>query len=369
MREPTNRCNDDTGTYGNRFTPECLTVNLRRSCNLRCAYCFSKSSPETGETHSRSFIRASIAAAAGLVAASCVVKKRKLYFGFQGLGEPLANFDLLRDVVEDIENVGKRHGLGKYAFITSNGTYAPERYRWVARHFERICLSVDGPPSIHDVQRPFPDGGPSLALLKRTLAVLRDEGCVPVCRATITPLSVSRQVEAVDFLCADLGFTDVQFEPVFTIGDETGAGVPCDLFAEQLMASRERARSLGCRLTYSGYRETTKHGPYCTVCSNVLLVDTEGKASACMFSNDSSKKGFLEVGRYDEHADTFLLDHDRIDRLASAALSIPPECADCTIRFHCVKGCPDRCVLIDGKARLRNSTRCRINRLLLTHGW
>lgn len=360
--------------HSHHFSPECLTVNLGRDCNLNCVYCFSKKnklSREETTIHPHRFILA-IEAAAHLVAKFCKDKKRDFYFGVQGDGEPLVQFDLLKEVVDRIDEVCKQKQLKKQSFITSNGTMEQWQYTWLAGNFSRVCISVDGPAKIHNRHRPMRDGEPTYSKVVEALTTLRQSGIFPVCRVTVTTHNVKNLKEIVGHLHHELGFTEIQIEPAYHCEDLRPT---VNAFSQNLMLAKKEARRLGCNLVYSGLRNRMPHGPYCNALKNVLFIKPNGTASACMFSSIFDNSDRFQVGQYDDRNDEFVLEQSKFNKFITSVSKPIDECTECPIRDHCVRGCPDFCTALSKGydkgviSKVGDTFRCQTNRLLLEGGW
>lgn len=155
---------------GRRITrtksPFQVTFSLTNRCNFRCDYCHIplQTRPEltTGEW------RAAIDefAAAGMGRAS-----------FMG-GEPL----LRSDVPELIEHTLR---LGVHTSINTNAWLIP-RYIDAVSRLDLVCITLDGPPEVHDAQR-HPG---SYARVMDSLELLRARGTKTVTMTVLTDASI-----------------------------------------------------------------------------------------------------------------------------------------------------------------------------------
>lgn len=362
---------------GGAFQPECLTIGLGNDCNQACSYCYAE--PRTSEEApgpSWAIFLDAIRAAAEHVAAWSRKHGRPLVFGFQGAGEPFLDFARLETADEVVRQVAGRHRLRTHSFITSNGTLAPERYIWAATRFDRICLSVDGPPSVHDAARVYKvEGGCSSLRVRETAALLTRLGKRPVARVTVTRENEASIDEIVDYLFGALGLREVQMEPVYL---KKHMEPDPERFVDGLLRGRRIARHKNAKLRYSGYRPTETHGPYCNTEKRVLFLTRRATASACLLRERAGAESQLTLGAYRPDTARFELDQEKVARVEAAVRTLAPACVACPIRQHCTRGCPDVCYLERGGSGLlvTESLRCRINRLLAakarspgTRGW
>lgn len=121
----------------------CITHN----CNLDCVYCYQKHCPDQ---------RMSFQTAQTVIDkcfANILDGMDSIEFTLIG-GEPLLEFDLIRDVFEYTEQ--KYSGFRYYFYATTNGVLLNEvRKEWFRRHRDRffLRLSLDGTPETHNKNR------------------------------------------------------------------------------------------------------------------------------------------------------------------------------------------------------------------------
>ncbi len=149
-----------------RKSPFQVTFSLTNRCNFRCEYCHiplqQRAELTTGEWHTL----IDEFADAGMGRAS-----------FMG-GEPL----LRKDLPELIEHVQRR---GVHASINTNGWLVPQHLGTVAK-LDLVCITLDGPPEVHDRQR-HPG---SHARVLEALAALRGRGTKTVTMTVLTATSI-----------------------------------------------------------------------------------------------------------------------------------------------------------------------------------
>lgn len=149
-----------------RKSPFQVTFSLTNRCNFRCEYCHiplqQRAELSTAEWHGviDEF------ADAGMGRAS-----------FMG-GEPL----LRKDLPELVEHVQRR---GVHASINTNGWLVPQYLDTVAK-LDLVCITLDGPPEVHDRQR-HPG---SHARVLEALAGLRERGTRTVTMTVLTTASI-----------------------------------------------------------------------------------------------------------------------------------------------------------------------------------
>ena len=360
------------------YRPECLTVYVSNQCTLRCSYCFAAPT-RTGRAGVREgvLLRAdAFAAAAEVVGRNCADKGRGFQLACHGGGEPSLHWDLVQRLAAISKAVAGRHGVPWSGYIATNGVVSLKRAGEMAAVFGRVGLSCDGPPDIQDRQRPSSGGAPTSGRVRRTAAALKEAGARLDLRATITPDTVSRQAEILEYLVAELGADSVTFEPVY--GPRPGGGGNRDRdpdpdpeeWAGHFMRARQEAGRRNVALAFSGFRPEERHGPYCNTLRQSLHLTPDGRATNCFLLVDGGHPDHNEqiIGGFDPAAGRFVLDQARIASLRERAGRIASRCRDCFAAHHCARSCPDACPPHDGYEEPPTTAaapfRCRLNRAM-----
>jgi uncharacterized protein len=340
------------------FSPECLTVHLSQRCNLRCAYCYAQ--PELADRHGGPPSVAPVVdldvveAAARMVVRYCAPRGKTFTLVLHGGGDPMVHPDLVSHIVTRTRSLADDHGLGWFGYLATNGVFSPDRARWLAAHLSLVGISCDGPPGIQDRQRPAADGRATAHAVERTARILAESGVTFAVRSTITPATMARQTDIVEYLHGRLGAREIRFEPVYGwTGGRAPEFVPGQAaeFVRHFLAAQRVARSRGCTLTSSGARLDQLHGPHCHVLRDVLQVAPGATASPC-FVHETAPAGsphrFAIASRVPATGE-FRLDIDAIERMRRHAARIPSPCDDCVNAYHCARGCPEVCDLANGE--------------------
>lgn len=193
-----------------------MCLHIAHDCNLACKYCFA----EEGEYRGR---RALMSAQVGKKALDYLVansgSRRNLEVDFFG-GEPLMNFDVVKEIVEYGRELEKSHNK-KFRFtMTTNGVLLnDEILDFVNRECGNLVLSVDGRKEIHDLMRPFRNGAGSYDLIMPKFikaAESRHQNNYYV-RGTFTRNNLDFAKDVLSL--ADMGFKQISVEPV--VAEET----------------------------------------------------------------------------------------------------------------------------------------------------
>ena len=169
------------------------SFHLTHQCNLRCSYCY------TGEKLQKPMSYA--VADAGVDFVLQEAEKRDAQYidiTFFG-GEPLIEADLLFHIADRLKAENLQRSLSFK--LSTNGTLLTEPLlEALMRRRIYVSLSVDGPPDLHDQQRPNAAGQPSSRLVAKAIPrLLRANPCANV-TCVLTPLSASRAAESVEWL-------------------------------------------------------------------------------------------------------------------------------------------------------------------------
>ena len=199
-------------SFKNRPTVvKALCLHIAHDCNLACRYCFA----EEGEYHGR---RELMSYEVGKAALDFLIansgNRRNLEVDFFG-GEPLMNFQVVKDLVAYGRQQEKIHNKNFRFTLTTNGVLLNDDIMEFAnREMANVVLSIDGRKEVHDFMRPFPKGAGSYDLIVpkfQKFAESRNQTNYYV-RGTFTHynLDFSRDV----LHLADLGFQQISVEPV-----------------------------------------------------------------------------------------------------------------------------------------------------------
>ena len=349
-------------TKTSSFEPVCLTLYLGNRCNLCCTYCYASSSRNGDAPLDWPAIRP----AAQQVLANCERRGAPMTVVFHGGGEPTLYPDLISRVLDELELMAGRRGVRIFRYLATNGVLPAARARSLARRFDTIGISCDGPERWQSMQRPTWAGRPSTPFVERTAAAVRNEGTPLHVRVTITSQTLHHQAEITRYVCERLTPDEIHVEPLYVGGrarPETALQPGQALaFVDGFLEARQVAATFGMALRTSGSRIGELHGPYCNVFKDVLQLVPGGVATACFKTSDareSDARG-MTIGR--AHGDILALESRRITSLRRLLDAWPDPCSTCFNRFHCARGCPDSCPL-EPQAGLSHF-RCQVQLML-----
>lgn len=136
-------------------------------------------------------------------------------FGFFG-GEPLLEFDLVKNITEIIEGHPKYDSSRVELAIVTNGTFfSDEIAEFVVDHNVNFCISCDGPAFVQDSFRRFPDGKPTHAIVEHTIRQAVDALPSVLVNSVYRPETLEHLPDVVEFF-SSLGIRQLFLNPDFS---------------------------------------------------------------------------------------------------------------------------------------------------------
>ncbi|MGL6174795.1 MAG: thioether cross-link-forming SCIFF peptide maturase [Cellulosilyticaceae bacterium] len=188
-----------------------LCLHVAHDCNLACKYCFAGE----GEYHGE---RGMMSAEVGKAAIDFLIKnsahRKNIEVDFFG-GEPLMNFDVVKEVVEYGRSKEAECGKNFRFTMTTNGVLLnDEIIDYLNEHMYNVVLSLDGRPEVNDRMRPTCNGkGSYEVILPKFKKLVEKRGNKQYyLRGTFTHHNTDFASDVTHM--ADLGFDEVSVEPV-----------------------------------------------------------------------------------------------------------------------------------------------------------
>ncbi|MEE0409319.1 MAG: thioether cross-link-forming SCIFF peptide maturase, partial [Clostridia bacterium] len=188
-----------------------LCLHIAHDCNLRCKYCFAGTGEYNGE-------RGIMSAETGKKAIDFVIansgNRKNIELDYFG-GEPLMNFEVVKEITEYAKKQGKIHGKNFRFTITTNGVLLDEKKKeYINENMSNVVLSIDGRKDVNDRMRTRVDGsGTYDNILPKfiDMAESRNQDNYYV-RGTFTAFNKDFAEDVIHL--ADLGFKQTSVEPV-----------------------------------------------------------------------------------------------------------------------------------------------------------
>ena len=318
-----------------------LCLHIAHTCNLNCAYCFASQGKYNGERAVMSF-EVGKQALDFLVANSG--KRRNLEVDFFG-GEPLMNFDVVKELVAYARSIEKEHNKNFRFTLTTNGMLINDDViEFANKEMSNVVLSLDGRKEIHDRYRVDYAGKGSWERIvpKFQKLVKAREGKNYYMRGTFTH-------ENPDFLediktMLDLGFTELSMEPVVCAPGDPSELTPQDMEIvkdqyEKLAELMLQKDDEGKPFTFYHYMIDLKGGPCiykrisgCGSGTEYMAVTPWGDLYPChQFVGDDK---YLLGNVWDGVSNTAIQ-----EEFASCNVYARPDCKDCWAKLYCSGGC------------------------------
>ena len=318
-----------------------LCLHIAHTCNLNCSYCFASQGKYNGERAVMSF-EVGKQALDFLIANSGT--RRNLEVDFFG-GEPLMNFQVVKDLVAYARSIEKEHNKNFRFTLTTNGMLVDnDVIEFANRECHNVVLSLDGRKEIHDRYRVDYAGKGSWERIvpKFQKFVEARGGKGYYMRGTFTHANPDFLKDIQQML--DLGFTELSMEPVVCAPGDPSALTGDDkaIVMEQyeklaeLMLRRDKE---GKPFTFYHYMIDLKGGPCiykrisgCGSGTEYMAVTPWGDLYPChQFVGDEKFK----LGNIWDGVDNTAIQ----DEFMSCNVYSRPECHDCWAKLYCSGGC------------------------------
>ena len=318
-----------------------LCLHIAHSCNLNCSYCFASQGKYHGE-------RALMSFEVGKRALDFLIEhsgtRRNLEVDFFG-GEPLMNFQVVKDLVAYARSIEKEKGKNFRFTLTTNGVLVDEDViEFANRECHNVVLSLDGRKEVHDRYRVDYAGKGSWEKIvpKFQKFVEAREGKGYYMRGTFTHANPDFLEDIKTML--DLGFNELSMEPVVCGEDD-----PSRLTEEDLPIVMEQYEKLaqlmlqkdeeGKPFTFYHYMIDLTGGPCiykrisgCGSGTEYMAVTPWGDLYPChqFVGDDKFKLGDIWNG---------VTNTEIQSEFAACNVYAHPECRDCWARLYCSGGC------------------------------
>lgn len=318
-----------------------LCLHIAHDCNLRCKYCFADGGEYMGK---REFMSAEV----GKKAIDFVIQqsqnRRNIEIDYFG-GEPLMNFEVVKEITEYAKEQGKLHDKVFRFTITTNGILLDEdKQAYINENMSNVVLSLDGRKEVHDAVRKRVDGSGSYDRVVpafQKLADSRDQNNYYV-RGTFTRDNLDFAEDVRHLM--ELGFEQISVEPVvapetedYSLREEDLPAIfaEYDRLAEYLTATRKSGKFVN----FFHFMVDLEQGPCaykrlagCGSGHEYLAVTPSGDLYPChqFVGKPEFKMGTVFEGK---------LDSGIRDSFMKSNIYTKDDCAKCWNRFYCSGGC------------------------------
>lgn len=318
-----------------------MCLHIAHDCNMRCRYCFAS----TGDFgHGRKLMDFET----GKKAIDFLIEhskgRRNLELDFFG-GEPLMNFEVVKQIVEYARSKEKEFDKNFRFTITTNGLLlTDDKIDYINKEMSNVVLSIDGRKEINDYFRPCVDKSGSYDIIipkYKKLVDKRGDKDYYV-RGTFTSKNLDFSEDV--FHLNELGFDQVSVEPVVTDPKNDYAITENDIPKVFEEYERLAVRLLDANKNKKGFNFfhfmlDLDQGP-CAIkrlrgcgCGNEYVAITpDGDIYPChqFVGNEDWKMGSLYDGSFNL---------EMKDYFARANIYGKEECQNCWAKFYCSGGC------------------------------
>ncbi len=318
-----------------------LCLHIAHTCNLNCSYCFASQGKYHGD-------RAIMSFEVGKQALDFLVEhsgtRRNLEVDFFG-GEPLMNFDVVKQLVAYARSIEKEKGKNFRFTLTTNGMLIDDDViDFCNKEMSNVVLSLDGRKEVHDRFRVDYAGNGSWEKIvpKFQKLVQARGGKNYYMRGTFTHANPDFLEDIKTML--DLGFTELSMEPVVCAADDPSALTEEDLpivlkqYEDLAELMRERKKK-GRPFTFYHYMLDLSGGPCiykrisgCGSGTEYMAVTPWGDLYPChqFVGEEKFKLGDIWNG-----VSNTAIQED----FASCNVYARSDCKDCWARLYCSGGC------------------------------
>ena len=319
-----------------------LCLHVAHTCNLNCAYCFASQGNYHGE---RSVMSYEVGKQALDFLMDHSGTRHNLEVDFFG-GEPLMNWQVVKDLVAYARSVEKERGKNFRFTLTTNGMLIDDDViDFANKEMHNVVLSLDGRKEVHDRYRVDYAGKGSWETIVpkfQKLVASRPADKTYYMRGTFTH-------ENPDFLediktMLDLGFDELSMEPVVCAPDDPAALTEEDLNIvfdqyEKLAQLMQERRKAGKPFTFYHYMLDLAGGPCvykrisgCGSGTEYMAVTPTGELYPChqFVGEEDFKLGDIWKGVTNPAVQ---------EQFAACNVYTRPQCADCWAKLYCSGGC------------------------------
>lgn len=320
-----------------------LCLNIAHDCNLRCKYCFASEGDYKGKRELMSF-------ETGKRAIDFVIRnsgpRHNIEVDLFG-GEPLMNFDVVKQIVDYANEEGPKHNKNIRFTITTNAMLLDEeKMDYIDKNMGNVVLSIDGRKEVNDSIRVRRDGSGSFDKILPSIKAMverRQGNKQYYARGTFTRNNLDFYNDVI-FL-ADQGFKEISIEPV-VLED----GNPLALRKEDLPVIFEQYEKLtdemirrekeGNGFKFYHFAIDVNGGPCiykrisgCGAGHEYVAITPNGDIYPChQFVGNSD---FVMGNLYEDKP----LNKDISNTFKNGNVYSKPKCQDCWAKFYCSGGC------------------------------
>lgn len=358
---------DDYEKYANMMVAspiKSMCLHVAHDCNLRCKYCFASTGDFGGG-------RALMDADTGKAAIDFLIKysvgRKNIELDFFG-GEPLMNFDVVKEVVEYARGKEKEHNKNFRFTITTNGVLLNDEITdYINKEMSNVVLSIDGRKEVNDNLRPTCNqkGSYDVIMPKFIDLVKKRNNENYYVRGTFTKHNLDFTNDVIHL--NDMGFDQISVEPV--VADPKMDYALTDSDIELIKAEYEKLalevidrKNKGLDINFFHFMIDLDQGP-CAIkrlrgcgCGNeYVAVTPDGDIYPChqFVGMEEWKMGSLS---------DLSIDFNKKDYFAKATVYNKKDCTECWAKFYCSGGCNANNLVYAGDVHNAHKFSCELEK-------
>ena len=341
-----------------------MCLHISHDCNLRCKYCFA-STGDFGKGRKLMPFEVGKAAIDFLLEKS--VGRENLEVDFFG-GEPLMNFDVVKQIVEYARSKEEEYHKNFRFTITTNGMLLDDdTIDYINKEMYNVVLSIDGRKEVNDRMRVRVDGsGCYDRILPKFKKLVDGRGDKEYyVRGTYTKYNLDFSEDVMHLY--EAGFDEISVEPVIESPEEAYAITEEDL--DQIYAEYDKLvdrigaiRKNGKHINFFHFMIDLDQGPCvikrlrgCGSGNEYVSITPDGDIYPChqFVGHDEYKMGNIEEGTFN---------NDIKKEFAGCHVYSKPACRECWARFYCSGGCNANNFVFNGDIHKAYELSCKIQR-------
>ena len=358
---------DIYGDYANTVVEspiKAMCLHIAHDCNLRCKYCFA-STGDFGTGRKLMPLEVGKAAIDFLLEKS--VGRENLEVDFFG-GEPLMNFDVVKEIVKYARSKEKEYNKNFRFTITTNGLLlTDDKIEYINKEMSNVVLSIDGRKEVNDKMRVRVDGSGCYDKIvenyKKLVAGRGDKEYYV--RGTYTKYNLDFAEDVIHLY--DAGFDQISVEPVMEDDSIEYAITEADLdkiYAEydKLVDKVAELKKEDEKFNFFHFMIDLDQGPCvikrlrgCGSGNEYVAITPDGDIYPChqFVGHEEYKMGNLEEHTFNENIKK---------EFAGCHVYSKPTCRDCWAKFYCSGGCNANNYIYNGDIHNAYELSCKIMR-------
>ncbi len=327
-----------------------LCLHIAHDCNLSCEYCFA----EEGEYHgSRSFMPLEVGKKSLEFLIENSGNRRNLEVDFFG-GEPLMNFDVVKEIVSYGRELEKIHDKVFRFTVTTNGVLlTDDKIDYIVENMSNVVLSIDGRREVNDRMRRTLTKTSSYDVVMPNFKKFVEKAGHKnyYIRGTFTRNNLDFKDDILHFY--NEGFKEISVEPVvappeasYSIREEDVAVAVAEYeaLAKEMLSMKKNGKDFNFfhfMIDLSGGPCVAKRVTGCGAGTEYLAVTPTGELFPChqFVGNPEYQMGTLNTG---------ITNHAKAEAFGKCNVLAKEECSSCFAKYYCSGGCAANALAFSG---------------------